>query len=91
MEQEYHIRAKRPNKTLLGYWVKLYVPLPVAMKCDVQRVCREWEISQAEFGLRVMQFVFNHDWMLEGVRREQLAAAPERSTAAAGDSLTVVG
>jgi hypothetical protein len=91
MDEEYVIRPKRPGKTLLGYWLKLYVPVPVAMKADVQRICREWEMSQAEFGLRVMQFVFNHDYLLEGVRREHLAAAPERSDAAGGGLLNVVG
>lgn len=76
------IRPKRPNRSLLGYWLKLYVPLPVRLKCDVQQVCRERRMSQAELGLRIVQAAFEDAaWLGHVLDRARDTADAERSEA----------
>lgn len=76
------LRPKRANGSLLGYWLRLYVPLPVALKCEVQRVCRERHMSQAELGLKIVRAVLGDEaWLKSILDDEQPAAFAERSEA----------
>lgn len=57
------IRAKRSPG---GFWSmeKLYVPVPLALKCEVMRIAREAGMSQAQLGLVIVQAaVADADWL----------------------------
>ncbi len=77
---EFYIRPKRPNNTLIGEWQKMYVPLPIGLKVEVQDVCRERGVTQAELGLRLVAFALRHGFILEAALREEpTPAAADRS------------
>jgi hypothetical protein len=75
----------------LGYWLKLYVPLPVALKSEVMRVCRERRISQAELGLRLVQTAFSHEGLLAFLLDRVADAGPVGAQPASTDGVRVVG
>lgn len=74
------IRPKRPNRTLLGWSQKLYVPVPTELKCEVQRVCRERHMTQAELGLLIVQGAFGDPaWLASILDAARDAEPPERA------------
>jgi|SRR5581483_11764933 len=78
--EEFYIKPRRPNRTLVGVWAKIHVPVPMSMKADVVRLCREWSMSQAELGLRLVSFVMRYGFLLDAALRDGLpAAGAERS------------
>lgn len=46
---------------------RLYVPMPGVLKCEVMRIAREANVSQAELGLLIVQAAVNDQAWLAAV------------------------
>lgn len=63
------IRPKRPNNSLTLSWEKLIIPLPLSLKCQVMRIARENNLSQAALGLVIVRAVVeNETWLTAALR-----------------------
>lgn len=63
------IRPKRRNGTIDPTWEKWVIPLPLRLKCEVMRLAREANLSQASFGLIVVQAALQDTTWLAAVLR----------------------
>lgn len=63
------IRPKRPNRSLNVTWEKFIIPLPLSLKCQIMRLAREANLSQAAFGLVIVRAALaNEAWLAAAIR-----------------------
>lgn len=62
------VRPKAPNGTYNERtWHRMIFPVPIALKCDVMKICREQNLTQAEMGRRVFEAAIRDPRWLQAV------------------------
>lgn len=65
--QRLYSRAKRQGKAVWKMTERIHVPCSLSRKIQVIRLAREHNLSQAEFGLLVMESVLDNETLLQQI------------------------